>query len=62
MTKGLENLPCEGRLRELGLFSPEMTRLGGNFITVFRYLKGSDKENRGSLFTRGHTEKTRGNG
>jgi len=30
-------------------------------ITVFQYLKGGSKENRGSLFTRSHMEKTGGN-
>lgn len=28
---------------------------------IFRYLKSGYKENRGSLFTRNHMEKTRGN-
>ncbi|PKU28010.1 glycerol kinase [Limosa lapponica baueri] len=59
MIKGLENLPCEERPKELALLSLEKGQ--GDLITVFQYLKGSYKEDRGSLFTRSHMEKTRGN-
>lgn len=59
MIKGLENLPCEERLKELGLFSLE--KAYADLIPVFQYLKGSYREEGGSLFTRSHTEKTRGN-
>ena len=61
MIKGLENLPCEERLKELGLFFLEKRRLGGDLITVFQYLKGGYKDHGGSLITRNHMEKTRGN-
>jgi len=37
MIKGLENLPYEERLKELGLFSLENTSLGGDVTTVLEY-------------------------
>ena len=33
--KGLKNLSCEDRLRELGLFSLEKRRFEGNLIVAF---------------------------
>ncbi|KAK4832290.1 hypothetical protein QYF61_021689 [Mycteria americana] len=62
MIKGLGSLPCEERLRELGLFSLEKRRLRGDLIIMFQYLKAGYKEDGDSLFTRSHMEKTRGNG
>ncbi|KAK4807048.1 hypothetical protein QYF61_018389 [Mycteria americana] len=62
MMKGLENLPYEERLKELGLFSLEKRRLVGDPLTAFQYLKGGYKEDRGSLFMRSLMEKTRANG
>ncbi|KAK4825406.1 LOW QUALITY PROTEIN: hypothetical protein QYF61_027172 [Mycteria americana] len=62
MIKGLGSLPYEERLRELGFSSLEKRRLKGDLITMFQYLKGGYKEDRDSLFTRSHMEKTRGNG
>lgn len=61
MIKGLDNLFYEERLKELGHFSLEKKRLRADLIKVSQYLKGSYKEDRGSVFTTCHMERTRGN-
>ncbi|KFP06991.1 hypothetical protein N300_01752, partial [Calypte anna] len=63
MIKGVEQLPYEERLRELGLFSLEKRRLRVSQIAVsLPILKGGYKADGDSLFTRNHMDKTRGNG
>ena len=44
------------------MFSLAKRRLRGDVITMYQYLRGSYKEDGGSLFTRSHLERTRGNG
>ena len=37
----MECLPCEDRMRGLGLFSLETRRVQGNFVVAFQCLQGS---------------------
>ena len=60
--RGLEHLSYEERLRELDMFSPEKSRLQGDFIMPFQYLKGSYKKGGEWLFTLVENDWTRGNG
>jgi len=48
--KALEYSSCDSRLRELGLFSPEKTRLGGEIINVYKYLRGAYERDEARLF------------
>jgi len=62
MIRGLEHLSCEERLRHLGLFSLEKSRLWGDLITAFQYLKRAYRKGGENLFSRACCDRTRSNG
>ncbi|PKU37849.1 hypothetical protein llap_11848 [Limosa lapponica baueri] len=61
MIRGLEQLCCEDRQRELGLFSLEKRRLQGDLAAAFQYLKGAYRRDGEGLFVRECSDRMRGN-
>ncbi|KAK4831186.1 hypothetical protein QYF61_015918 [Mycteria americana] len=62
MIRGLEHLPYEDRLRELGLFSLEKRRHWGDIFAAFQYLKGAYRKDGEGLFITECSDRTRVNG
>uniref|UniRef100_A0A803SSL5 Reverse transcriptase domain-containing protein n=1 Tax=Anolis carolinensis TaxID=28377 RepID=A0A803SSL5_ANOCA len=60
MIKGLENKPCE-RLKEQGMFSLQKRRLRGDMIAMYKYVRGSHREEGASLFSAALQTRTRNN-
>ena len=56
---GMECLPYEDGLRELGLFSLEKRRLQGDLMVAFQYLKGAYTKAEEGLFIRACSNRTR---
>ena len=62
MLRGLEHLPCEDRLRGLGVFSLEKRRLRGDLRAASQVLKGGYRKAGEGLLIRGCRDRMRGNG
>ena len=62
MIRWMEHLSYEERLRELGLFSLEKSRLWGDIIVALQYLKGGYKKEGDNLFSVVCCDRTKSNG
>ena len=60
MIRVLENLSCEERLRELGLFSLDKRKLQGDLVVASQYLKGAYKKDGNRSLSKACSNRTRG--
>jgi len=59
MIRGMEHHSCEERQRDLGLCSLEKSRLWGDPIVAFQYLKGACRKEGDRLFSKACCDSTR---
>ena len=57
-TKGLEHLPYEGKLQQLGLFSSEKRGLRGDMIEVCKIMHGVENVERETFFSLSQNTRT----
>ncbi|KAF7241624.1 Monoacylglycerol lipase ABHD2 [Varanus komodoensis] len=62
LVAGLQGMPYEARLRELGLFSLEKRRLRGDMLATYRYVRGCHMEMGKDLFSPAEEGRTFSNG
>ena len=62
MMRGLEHLPDEERLRELGPFCPQRRRLRGHLMGVYNHLKGECQEDGAGILSGVPSDRARGSG
>jgi len=60
--RGMEQICCGERLRELRLFNLDKRRLWGDLIAAFQNLKGVYRKDEDNIFSKACCDRTRSNG